>query len=251
MLPRPMILLTLALAANAVEYDGFSGYWVTVDATAYTPTDPHDGSYHATKGVDRWMTAGRISDVRKVPNNIAAPFRAGPDRVRNVTMFVDYRTKVLIPKGYGYLDRMRPEDRVFTVDDTGGTITKLTMQSGRVHLDLRFQSRSDAIKWAGPTGKRTIQVFVITGAAVPPPSIPEPATLPAPVTCSSHDPRQILSPEPAPVTEPRTPGMPPNTGWVELQRFASTMLALSLIILGGLCLLPKPTRRMNEGPHDG
>lgn len=132
------------------------GRWITVRATAYSPHDAVDGSYHATKGERwRWITADARTDVRTTPYGIAVPRLAGGRPAW------PYGTRVLIPSGQGYLDSTRADDRVFTVDDTGGAIHGKTDRSGVLHIDLRFRSESSARQFAGAKGWREMRVFVL------------------------------------------------------------------------------------------
>jgi hypothetical protein len=170
-LRRYIPLLAAVLPVAAVEeHQGWLGDWVEVVATAYSPIDPIDGAYHATKGPRwRWITADGLTDVRLEPYGVAVPNRGGRPRWA-------YGTKLLIPIETGYLARTRPDDRVFEVDDTGGRISSLTRETGRVHIDLRFKTPASAVQWAGPSGSRVIKVFKITGPAparpMPPPTMP-------------------------------------------------------------------------------
>jgi 3D (Asp-Asp-Asp) domain-containing protein len=64
---------------------------------------------------------------------------------------------VLIPHGVGYLDKTCPEnDRVFTIDDTGGAIRRNTRRTGRVHIDLRFIQHRNALRF----GVKRIKILV-------------------------------------------------------------------------------------------
>lgn len=132
------------------------GRWITVRATAYSPHDAVDGAYHATKGDRwRWITADGRTDVRQTPYGIAVPRLAGGRPAW------PYGTRVLIPAGQGYLDRSRPAERIFTVDDTGGAIRGKTEKSGVLHIDLRFRSESSAREFAGDRGWRELRVMVL------------------------------------------------------------------------------------------
>ncbi|HAT11187.1 MAG TPA: hypothetical protein DCS97_11490 [Planctomycetes bacterium] len=140
-------------AAQAPE---LRGRWLTVRATAYSPHDAVDGSYHASKGERwRWITADGRTDVRTIPYGIAVPRLAGSRPAW------PYGTRVLIPAGQGYLDRSLPEDRIFTVDDSGGAIRGKTERSGVLHIDLRFRSEASARDFAGERGWREIRVMVL------------------------------------------------------------------------------------------
>lgn len=143
---------------DATHYQGFVGRWVTVCATAYTPTNAIDSAYHETKGAYRWKTADGRTDVRRVPYGIAVPLQRRSDKKIPVWKF---GTKVIIPTGYGYLDRLRPSDRVFKVEDTSESEKFFYEKKGCLHIDVRFVDDADAIRWAGPLGYRFITIFVV------------------------------------------------------------------------------------------
>jgi 3D (Asp-Asp-Asp) domain-containing protein len=85
------------------------------------------------------------TDVRDEPYGIAVDPRQIP-----------YGTSVLIPAGNGYLDKSRPEDRVFLAYDTGGIIRRRTRSTGVIHIDLRFRRHNNAKKF----GVKTITVWI-------------------------------------------------------------------------------------------
>lgn len=134
-------------------YMGYKGRWVEVRATAYSPHDPIDSDYHATKGKWRWKTADGTTDVRREPYGIAVPRIDGEP-------WLPYGTRVVIPTGYGYVDRSRA-CRVFTVDDTGGRISTRTRKEGVTYVDLRWKGTADAVKWSGALGYNVVKIFVI------------------------------------------------------------------------------------------
>ncbi len=140
------------------HYQGFAGRWVTVCATAYTPTNSIDGDYHATKGAYRWKTADGRTDVRRVPYGLAVPLQRRSDKKIPVWGF---GTRVIIPTGYSYLDRSRSSERVFTVDDTSASKKYFYSKQGCLHVDMRFVDDADAFTWTGPLGYRFIKIFVI------------------------------------------------------------------------------------------
>lgn len=140
------------------HHRGYKGRWIEVCATAYTPTNAIDSDYHATKGKYRWKTADGRTDVRRVPYGIAVPLQRRTDK--KIPVF-PFGTRVIIPSGNGYLDRMRPDDRVFPVDDTSESSKFFYSKNGKLHIDVRFVDDVDAIKWAGPKGYRFIKIFVI------------------------------------------------------------------------------------------
>ncbi len=150
-----------ATAQAGETYLGYEGYWRSVVATAYSPQDPIDGHYRASKG-ERWkhITADGTTDVREDPYGIAVPYRDGRP------LFVEYGTAIIVPVETGYLKNTK--NRIFYADDTGGTINRNTRRTGVPHIDLRYQDHSWAKKW----GKKSIRVFVITGRAPPAPPRP-------------------------------------------------------------------------------
>lgn len=171
---RLALLLVLCLAAPATEeYLGYLGRWVEVEATAYSPHDSRDSAYHATKGKDRWKTAGRVSDVRRVPYGIAAP-QPYHRPVLPTFLVIPLRTRVIVPLGNGYLDHERdtPEERVFLVDDTGSDIVRETRRTGRLNIDLRMKTEADALAY----GRKRFRVFIIERDVpkLPPPLPPHP-----------------------------------------------------------------------------
>ena len=193
---RVVLALLLCAIMTAEEYQGYIGEWVTVEATAYSPHDRRDAAYRATKGRDRWMTAGRVSDVRKHPYGVAAP-QPGGDRPLPPHLTLPLRTEVIIPLGNGYLDHTAGHDtaagRVFLVDDTGGDITTNTRKTRTLHIDLRVKLEADALQFNGGAGRGRFRIFVITG--------------PAP----RHEPPQqrAVAPPPPPLDTSRSPVSPP------------------------------------------
>ena len=154
----PAVILVLLIGAAACchgdEYQGWTGHWETVVATAYTPSDPIDDAYHDSKGARwRWICADGTTDVRRIPYGVAVPLRRGEP-------WWPFGTRVIIPTGLGYLDRSRADEREFTVDDVGNGAAYFPSEAGHVHVDMRFIDRRDALRWAGPEGKRVIRVFV-------------------------------------------------------------------------------------------
>ncbi|MCS6971339.1 MAG: hypothetical protein RMM29_02995 [Planctomycetota bacterium] len=133
-----------------------AGRWLTVRATAYSPHDEIDGAYHVRKGARwRWITADGRTDVRRRPYGIAVPRLAGGRPAW------PFGTRVYIPLGQGYVDRVRPHDRVFIVDDCGSAIRERTEQTGVLHIDLRFQHEDSARAFAGAQGWRTLAVCLL------------------------------------------------------------------------------------------
>ena len=202
----PAVILVLLIGAAACchgdEYQGWLGHWETVVATAYTPSDPIDDAYHDSKGARwRWITADGVTDVRRKPYGVAVPLRHGEPWWR-------FGTRVIIPTGLGYLDRSRADEREFVVDDVGNGAAYFPSEAGHVHIDLRWVDRRDALRWAGPEGKRVIRVFVCV-RRVPPPAetiVPIPDTIAAvhDTTPAVHDTIAwpAAPPEPVVLNEP-------------------------------------------------
>lgn len=165
-----LLLFWCATAPGQDVYQGWTGRWVIVDTTAYTPHDPEDRDHWSTQ--DQITANGR--DWEQFPYGIAVPMKAGASGRREVPLLVALGTKVIIPVGYGYLDRIRPkpEDRLFLADDTGGRISTLSANAAErgqaLTIDLRFRDIDTARKW----GRRRIQVFICDApfVEVPPPS---------------------------------------------------------------------------------
>ena len=152
-----ILLLALCAASLAAEtYQGNLGYWVDTVATAYSPEDAIDHHYRESKGKWRYITADGRTDVRSVPYGVAVP---NVDKTPKLA----YGTKVIIPYGYGYLDKCRPNDRVFPVADTGYTISQKMRETKVMHIDLRYISKDWSSKWK----TTALRMFVITGVAPP------------------------------------------------------------------------------------
>lgn len=169
---RCFLLVVLALWCHGQDtYQGHVGRWVIVDATAYTPHDVGDSHHWSTQDTH----TASMRDWRHHPHGVAVPMGKDARGKRTEPLLVPYGTRMIIPRGYGYLDRLRANDRVFVADDTGGRISILTEQArdGVPVIDLRFQSEQDAIRWAGPTGRRRLMVFIVEGEVPPPPPAPE------------------------------------------------------------------------------
>jgi len=74
---------------------------------------------------------------------------------------LSFGTKVIIPTGYGYLDRSKPTSRIFEIDDVGNGKEYYKKKDGALHIDLRYINHDDAIKFAGPNGYKFMKVFII------------------------------------------------------------------------------------------
>lgn len=108
-------------------------YWLACPAlvTAYSPHDPIDAEYVATKGADRWKTSTRV-DVRNEPYGLAVDPRALP-----------YDTEVVVP---GYRQVSAP-NAVYQPDDTGGKLRQTWAAKRLLHIDVRFATNYSANQW--------------------------------------------------------------------------------------------------------
>ena len=155
------LLLALALYAHASAatvlelYGPYRGYWLEVDATAYSIYD-ENGDHIANGKSGIWVhkTADGRTDTRDVVHGVAV------SQTDRGGLWLPVGSKIVIPWGLGYLDRMRANDRVFPVDDVGPF--KVKSRGGVRRVDVRFNDHADAVRWAGPTGHRTIRIFVIS-----------------------------------------------------------------------------------------
>lgn len=114
------------------------GRWMDVVATAYCPCPICCGV----------RAAGITSEgvrVAEQPYGIAAHPR-----------YLEPGTLVFIPTGQGYLDHAQADGRVFRVDDTGGTVRRLTEETRDLWIDLRYRTHAAAREW----GVRRIRIFV-------------------------------------------------------------------------------------------
>lgn len=150
-----LLLATVAQAATVTEiYGPFRGYWMEVDATAYS-IFCRDGAHNDGRKPGIWAhrTADGVTDTRDTPYGFAVPMAdRGGKRL-------PVGSKIVVPWGFGYVDHVRANDRVFPVDDVGAF--KRTSIHGLQRVDVRFNDHADAVRWAGPTGHRTIRIFVI------------------------------------------------------------------------------------------
>lgn len=152
-----------ALAATEVidtPAGRWEGRWVEVAATAYTPTDPIDSEYHASKGARwRWVLADGRTNAKRTPYGIAVKLTQGGDgRWRPALPF---GTRIYVPTGHGYLDRSRAQERVFQVDDGSAATVYQSRINGRMHVDLRWVDTPDAVAWSGAAGHQVLRVFII------------------------------------------------------------------------------------------
>lgn len=151
---KSLILLCLLGVITAGDtYAGYSGTWVVVRATAYSPHDEVDGHHWSSK--DTITATGR--DWRTHPYGIAVA------RNEQGVPWVPYGTKIIVPRGFGYLDNSKPDvkDRVFQVDDTGGALRTKSRKWNMTVIDLRYMDSPDAAKFGGLLGYKDIMVFVI------------------------------------------------------------------------------------------
>ena len=183
----------------------WEGHWIEVAATAYTPTNAIDSVYHAAKGTRwRWILADGHTNAKRTPYGVAVKLTQGGDgRWRPALPF---GTRLYVPVGSGYLDRSRPESRVFPIDDGSASSQYDAHVDGRMHIDLRWIDTGDAIRWSGDEGHRMLRVFVIERDA---PLPPEP-----------------LAVWPAAIAEVQLPRIPPAAENAPAPVFPRTWLAL-------------------------
>ena len=139
--------MCLLLSQCAAEtYLGATGYWIEAEVTAYSPLDAF--TRDDIGNPSRRTANGTRTKI--VPYGVAADPR-----------YLPYGTRLIVPEGYGYLDRLRPVGgdgaRIFTVDDTGPMIVERTRVTGRIALDLRFIGVTAALRF----GRKTMPIFVI------------------------------------------------------------------------------------------
>lgn len=142
-----VLCLVAAVHSNATEVPRWAihraeqapalpaGSWRWVEATAYCPCA------RCTDGDG--ITANGTRTAR-VPYALAAD--------RSLPM----GARVYVPPGLGYLDRLRPFDRVFVIDDRGGALDTEAAANGFPRIDLRFRDHADAVRF----GRRLLPVFV-------------------------------------------------------------------------------------------
>jgi 3D (Asp-Asp-Asp) domain-containing protein len=119
------------------------GRWKWVESTAYCGGP-----------CKMCQTTGKTANGNKtsvVPYNVAADSS------------LPLGTRIYVPPGYQYLDKVRADDRFFMVDDRGGALESESAERKRdgdqvtMRLDLRFIDHSWAKRW----GRRIIAVYVI------------------------------------------------------------------------------------------
>ncbi len=130
------VSITLALCVLLTPTASGVEGWTTAEATAYCPCALCCGT---TDGI----TANNTS-TNRVPYNFAA------DRS------LPFGTRVFVPLGLGVLDRVRADDRWFSVDDRGGALDAEARKYGTLRLDLRVRDHWWAVKF----GRRSLPVFI-------------------------------------------------------------------------------------------
>jgi 3D (Asp-Asp-Asp) domain-containing protein len=142
--PHLAFLLVIALTtlvlvigtAHAQELRPGRAAWAEV--TAYCPCDI------CCAGTSDGITAdGTRTD--RVPYGLAAD-----------PLLVPYGTLVYLPLGHGALDRVRMDNRLFRVDDTGGSVVTEGREKGILRLDLRVKEHW----WAKRFGRKLMLVFI-------------------------------------------------------------------------------------------
>ena len=132
---RLLLLLSLTITANALEHTYGKGRWITVEATAYCPCEVCCDT--------RTETTANQTSTNAVPYGVAA----SPD--------LEFRTRVYVPTGAGYLDQSRA-DRWFSVDDRGGALRTEWRRRGITRMDLRYKTHESAKAF----GRKLITVYI-------------------------------------------------------------------------------------------
>lgn len=112
-----------------------AGRYLMVEATGYCPCS------RCTDG-DRITADG--TRTNRVPYAIAAD-RSFP-----------IGTLIYVPAGLGYLDRVRASDRIFRIDDRGGSLDTEASRYGVPRIDLRFRDHASAVRF----GRRAMPIFI-------------------------------------------------------------------------------------------
>lgn len=132
---RPLSLLLLACLAFADD-EPTDGNWIVVEMTAYCPCKIcTDGLGITTDG----------TKVREYPYGLAG------DRLH-----FKLGQQVWIPGGQGVLDRLFPEDRMFTIEDRGQALDRERRRKGIPRIDLRVKEHW----WAKRFGRKLIVVVI-------------------------------------------------------------------------------------------
>lgn len=111
---------------------------VLAEVTAYCPCVKCCGP------LARGVTAGGAR-THRTPYNLAGDiysFRFGDE--------------VFIPLGYGALDNVRRDERVFTIDDRGAALNTEARDRGLPRIDLRVREHW----WAKQFGRKRIIIFI-------------------------------------------------------------------------------------------
>ena len=114
-----------------------AGEWRTAEVTAYCPCALCCGT-----------------EDRKTANNTSTdrvPYAFASDRS------LPFGTRVFVPLGLGVLDRVRADNRWFSVDDRGGALDTEARKYGVLRLDLRVREHW----WATRFGRRMLPIFII------------------------------------------------------------------------------------------
>jgi hypothetical protein len=114
------------------------GRWVEVEITAYCPCEI------CCAGTADNKTAFMV-DTKKVPYNFAGDSKH----------FKKFQ-RVSVPLGHGVLDKLRPNQRDFKVDDRGGALEYESRKYAIPRLDLRVKDHW----WAVQFGRKRITVFI-------------------------------------------------------------------------------------------
>lgn len=130
---KALLLLALFAHLSAVE-----GYWATAHTTAYCPCKLCCGP--AAHGV-----TANGARVAVTPYNLAAD------------QSIKMGAKIYIPPRSGVLDRVRPAERWFVVDDRGGALDTEARKYGVLRLDVRMRHHASAVRY----GRQCVPVFIL------------------------------------------------------------------------------------------
>lgn len=133
--PVALIIVLLGLTVGLMAQD--VPRWVLAEVTAYCPCALCCGTHDRT-------TANNTSTDR-------VPYAFAADRS------LPFGTRVYVPPGLGVLDRVRADDRWFTVDDRGGALDTEARRYGVLRLDLRVRDHA----WATAFGRRSVPVYLL------------------------------------------------------------------------------------------
>jgi 3D (Asp-Asp-Asp) domain-containing protein len=120
------------------------GRWVWATVTAYSPH---------VRSCGKWSRLGLTSTGVQVRS-------ADPDNAYGIAAdpkVIPYGTSIYVP---GYWEKLQNNanfipSEMTSVDDTGGGMRQSTRR-GVIHIDIRFRSQSEAVKW----GTKRMKIFI-------------------------------------------------------------------------------------------